>query len=142
MQLGMASLTWTLNYRALGRELKEAKSLRIPPPPPVLWECLSYSPKFSSASVAGLSRLSDEGVLMVIKVPLPCSASSSDCQRGCVIYGCVIYGCLNKRSRGLRGKSGWGCRRREKTDGWHHQPARCWAPEQQPDVPWAATRGL
>lgn len=36
---------------------------------PSLQECFSYSPKFSSANVAGLSRLSDEAILMVINVP-------------------------------------------------------------------------
>lgn len=122
--------TWTLNYRALGRELKEAKSLRVPPPPPVLRECFSYSPKFSSANVAGLSRLSDEAVLMVIKAPLPCLASSSGCQSGRVMYDCP-----DKGSRGLREKRGWGCRWWEKSHCWDHHPARHWGPEQEPEVP-------
>lgn len=91
MQLRVASLTWALYYRALGRELKEAKSLLVPPPPPLLPECFSYSPKFSSANVAGLSRLSDEAILMGMKVPVPCSASSLCCQSGCVVHGYVVY---------------------------------------------------
>lgn len=52
----------------LGRELKEA---RVPPPRPILRECFSYSPKFSSANVTRLSTLNDEAILILTESHRP-----------------------------------------------------------------------
>lgn len=97
--------------------IKGGQRLPVPPPHPILRECFSYSPKFSSANVTRLSTLNDEAILILTESHCPALVQAW------AIKDAVIKGCPDKGFHGLGGRRGGNPGLWEKADPQHHRPA-------------------